>query len=86
MKINWNKTGFVIASKSRSSVVQLLAKGPSTPKAISEETGLYLSHVSNALKELTKEEIVTCLTPDLRKGRLYSLTDIGKTIAEQIKK
>ena len=84
MKQNWEKLGFVLAGKYRSHVVEVLKEGPRTPKKISQQTGLYLSHVSKTLKELVNAGLVECLTPNLRRGRIYGLTSIGTEIAEQI--
>jgi len=44
-----------------------------------------LSHVSKALNELSSSEIVICLNPELKRGRVYELTKDGKEIAKQIK-
>ena len=42
------------------------------------------NHVSNLLAQLKKQDIVYCATPNIHKGKLYSLTDDGKTIYEYI--
>jgi predicted transcriptional regulator len=84
--LDWKKYGFVISSRYRQKVVRNLMHGPKTPKQISVETGLYLSHVSKTLNELSSLEIVTCLTPDLKRGRIYELTKDGSEIAKYLKK
>lgn len=84
--MDWKKYGFVISSRYRQKVIQILMQGPRTPKQISIETGLYLSHVSKTLNELSSLEIVTCLTPDLKKGRIYKLTKDGSEIAKYLMK
>ena len=55
-----------------------------TPNAISEKTDLYTSHVSQTLSQLTEKKLVVCLTPKLKKGRLYDLTKKGRGILEHI--
>lgn len=84
--MDWDKYGFVNASKYRKNIVISLRDKPKTPKEIKEETDYYLSHVSNTLKELSEEEVVKCLTENRKKGRIYALTDLGEEIAEQINK
>ena len=72
--------GFVLASKYRKKILQALQEKPLTPATIAEKTEIYPSHVSMTLVELTKKNLVVCLTPKLKKGRLYVLTKEGKTI------
>lgn len=84
--MDWDKYGFVNASKYRKNIVLTLHNKPKTPKEIQEETDYYLSHVSNTLKDLSEKEIVKCLTDDRKKGRIYDLTDLGEEIAEQLNK
>ena len=82
--MDWKKYGFVLSSRYRQKVVRNLMHEPKTPKQISIKTGLYLSHVSKTLNELSSLEIVTCLTPDLKRGRIYKLTKDGSEIAKYL--
>lgn len=79
--MDWNKYGRVVASRHRKSVVETLSKGNRTPKEIAIAAKIPLSHVSNLLSYLTDEDLVVCLTPELKRGRIYSLTQTGKDIA-----
>jgi predicted transcriptional regulator len=83
--LDWAKYGYVIASEYRKRVLVSLYVGPKTPTQVSEETKLYLSHVSHVINDLVKKELVKCLTPNLRRGKLFSLTSVGKEIVEQLK-
>ena len=83
--MDWKKYGYVISSKYRKKVILCLVEEPKTPKQIATDTNLHLSHVSHTLKELSSLNIVTCLTPELRRGRVYKLTDDGKEIATYFK-
>lgn len=51
---------------------------------MAKETGIPLSHISNTLAELTKKNLVVCLTPKLKKGRLYDLTPMGKKLLKNL--
>jgi predicted transcriptional regulator len=84
--MDWSKCGYVIASKYRKKVLEALRFGPKTPRQIASETELHLSHTSWTLTELVAQGIVLCLTPQLRRGRLYRLTNEGIEIAEYIEK
>jgi predicted transcriptional regulator len=77
------KYGFVVASEYRKKVIRALAT-PKTPKQISAQTGLHLSHVSKVLVELMNKGMVRCVNPDMRKGRIYELTELGKWIARKL--
>jgi DNA-binding MarR family transcriptional regulator len=57
-----------------------------TPKQISVNTKIYLSHVSRILNELSKKRIIECLTPDLKRGKVFALTNEGKEIAENLER
>lgn len=73
--------GIVKSSKHRSKIIELLANSsPKTPKELAEQTGAALNNVSNYLATLQELELVCCLNNELRKGRLYTLTDKGKQI------
>ncbi len=51
---------------------------------VANKTRLHASHISNTLSELTKEKLVVCLTPKLRKGRLYDLTSDGRKVLKNL--
>jgi len=80
----WHSYGFVKASYLRMNVLNALSYGPVTPGAISSVVRKPPSHVSNALRELVEEGLVVCRTPELRKGRLYELTELGRRILASI--
>ena len=78
--MKWDLIGFIEASKYRKKIVLSLEKGNKTPKELRDELGFYITHISSTLKELIEKNIVVCLTPELRKGRIFALTDEGKKI------
>jgi len=82
--MNWDKYAFVISSNHRQSILKEVYEKPRTPSELAEELDLSMSHISNLLKELKKEEIVECITPEKKKGRLYELTDTGEWIVKRL--
>ncbi|MGC9778293.1 MAG: ArsR family transcriptional regulator [Candidatus Heimdallarchaeota archaeon] len=60
-------------------------KNPLTPKVISDEINVHLSHVSRALKELEKVNLVSCLNPSKRKGKFFKITLHGIEIFDEVK-
>jgi len=82
--MDWKKYSFVIRSKIRQGIVKSL-ETERTPSELKKELKQSDSNISRALTELNEEGIVKCLTPDERKGKVYSLSGIGKEIKEKIK-
>jgi predicted transcriptional regulator len=81
----WEDYGFIIASRYRTKITFLLLEGPKTPKELALATGFYLSHVSSTLSSLGKKEIVECLTPRLKRGKLFALTEKGKKAVSKLR-
>ena len=76
--------GYVIASKYRTLIMRSLYTGPKTPKQISTEMGIPMSCTSRALRELMRQALVVCETPEYVKGRIYRLTDKGMVVAKML--
>ncbi|MHA1381795.1 MAG: MarR family transcriptional regulator [Candidatus Helarchaeota archaeon] len=81
----WKLISFIIRSKYRLKVIKSLENGEKTPSQISIITKIRINHVSNILKEFILKNLIVCLTPDERKGRIYILTDLGNNILHKIK-
>lgn len=78
--IDWDLIGYIKASKYRYQIMSALNAKHKTPKEITEELNYYISHVSAILRELVEKELVICLTPKRRKGKLFTLSEEGKKI------
>lgn len=81
---DWNTYGVVVGSTYRKKVAGSLASGPKTPKEIAAITGLRLNHVSSTLGALEGLGMVICLTPKLRKGKVFQLTELGVQITTRL--
>ena len=64
-------------AKGKSQVCILDKNSPKTPSELHELSGIALSHVSKQLRELSKMGLIECLTPNLRRGKLFALTELG---------
>ena len=82
----WNNYGYVLASRYRKIVLKFLLEGPRTPTQIANESGCNVSHISRSLRELEKRNLIKCLTPARRKGKIYSITKLGINVAKEIQK
>ncbi len=76
----WYLLGKVEASKYRKEILKSLLEKPKIPTALQKEINIKLSHISRALKELMDDNLIICLTPQLRKNKFYSITKLGKSI------
>jgi DNA-binding HxlR family transcriptional regulator len=85
MSPDWDDLSYVISSQYRTAVLNHLNDGPATPSQIAKDTDMGIAHISRALQQLRNEEIVELLVSDDRKkGRIYSLTEYGRTVWEKM--
>ncbi len=80
------KLGKVKSSKYKKNIIMSLKNDLLCPKEIVDATKYQMSHVSNTLAELKKDDLVVCVNPQARKGRLYQLTEHGEAICTILSK
>ena len=71
---------YVKRSQYRSKILKSLVDDVKMPSQIARDTGIVQNHISNSLRQLKEHELVECINPEVRKGRLYRLTDEGEEI------
>ena len=71
-------------SKYRTEVMKSLDGNVKIPTAIAKDSGIRTNHISKVLSELKAHELVECINPEVRKGRLYRLTDKCERITENL--
>ena len=76
--------GYVASSKYRTKVMKSLVGEIKIPSQIAKDTDILINHMSFTLKQLKEHELVECINPEVKKGRLYRLTDKGEKISEKI--
>ena len=81
----WEDVSYVLASDYRKKVLSSL-ETPKTPSKIGKEININIAHISRALSELEKKEMIKCLTPNSTKGKLYIILDYGKEILKELLK
>ena len=81
---HWDLISFVNASKPRFEVLIQLKDKTMTPAQITNSIRIPFSRVSVILKELSSKGLIKCLTPTRRKSKLFSVTDLGKEVIQQI--
>lgn len=75
---------YIEKSQYRSKVLKTLVNDAKMPSQISRDTGIIQNHISNTLRQLKDHDLVECINPEVRKGRLYRLTDAGEEIVDKI--
>lgn len=82
--IRLTEISYVKISKYRTKVMKSLDGDVKIPTAIANDSGIRTNHISKVLSELKAHELVECINPEVRKGRLYRLTDKGEEVVENI--
>ena len=54
------------------------------PSKIAKDSDIRQNHISKVLSELKAHELVECINPEVRKGRLYRLTPKGDELVKNI--
>ena len=54
------------------------------PSEISKDAEIFQNHISNTFRQLKEHELVECINPEVRKGRLYRHTDKGEKVTENL--
>ena len=77
---------YVQISQYRTKVMKTLDGSVKIPSHIARDSGIRTNHISKVLGELKNHELVECINPEVRKGRLYRLTDKGNEVTKNINK
>ena len=75
---------YVQISKYRTKVMKSLDGDVKIPTVIAKDSEIRPNHISKVLAELKAHNLVECINPEAKKGRLYRLTDKGDEIVKNI--
>ena len=75
---------YVEISSYRKKVMKSLDGEVLIPTQIARNSEIRPNHISKVLAELKAHELVECINPEVRKGRLYRLTDKGDEIVKNL--
>ena len=76
---------YVKISQYRTKVMKSLDGEVLIPTQIARNSDIRPNHISKVLAELKSHELVECINPEVRKGRLYRLTDKGDELVKNLK-
>ena len=75
---------YVQISKYRTKVMKTLEGEVKIPTQIARDSNIIPNHISATLRQLKEHELVECINPEVRKGRLYRLTDKGDELVKNL--
>lgn len=75
---------YVQISSYRKKVMKSLDGEVLIPTQIARNSEIRPNHISKVLAELKAHELVECINPEVRKGRLYRLTNKGDEIVKNL--
>ena len=75
---------YVKISQYRTKVMESLDGEVKIPTVIAKDSEIRPNHISKVLAELKAHELVECINPEMRKGRLYRLTNKGDEIVKNL--
>ena len=75
---------YVKKSKYRLKVMKSLDGNVKIPSEIAKDAEIFQNHISHTLRQLKEHKLVECINPEVRKGRLYRLTDKGVVVTENL--
>ena len=75
---------YVKISKYRTKVLKSLDGDVKIPTVIAKDSEIRTNHISKVLAELKAHELVECINPEARKGRLYRQTEKGEEVSKYI--
>jgi DNA-binding HxlR family transcriptional regulator len=75
---------YINRSSYRVRTIKAIGTDVKIPKEISRDSGILQNHLSNVLRELKEKNVVECLNPNMRKGRLYRLSEDGLDILNKL--
>ena len=76
---------YVEISKYRTKVMKSLDGEVKMPSQIAKDADIIQNHISATLSQLKERELIECINPEVRKGRLYRLTDKGDDVVKNLK-
>ena len=82
-EIDWELYSWVMRGNQRRKIMKSLNK-PKLPTELKSEANMSLTNVSKILKSFENKGLVKCITPHLKTGKIYELTERGKKIREEM--
>lgn len=75
---------YVNRSQYRLKVMKSLDGNVKIPSEIAYDTEIFQNHISATLRQLKEHELIECINPEVKKGRLYRLTYKGEKLVDNL--
>lgn len=75
---------YVQISTYRTKVLKAIEDKVKIPSKIAKDSDIMQNHISNVLKQLREHELVECINPEVKKRRLYRLTEKGNELFKNL--
>lgn len=75
---------YVQISTYRTKVLKAIGDEVKIPSKIAKDSDIMQNHISNVLKQLREHELVECINPEVKKRRLYRLTEKGNELFKNL--
>lgn len=83
--MDWEKYSYVSRGINRKRILLKLTT-PMTPTQLTITAKVSISHVSKALRELRSIDLVECINPKEKVGKIYKRTKEGDEISQYLEK
>lgn len=80
----WKEYGYVTSSTYRIKVMKSLDGKTKIPSQIAKDSDIIQNHISATLRQLKEHNLIECINPEAKKGRLYRLTDKGEELVKNL--
>jgi len=81
--VEWELYGWIMRGRQRRKILKALNK-PKLPTELKNEAKMSLTNVSKVLKSFRARDIVKCLTPENKTGKIYALTVKGEKLRKEM--
>lgn len=76
---------FILTSRVRRKILEVLSKkSPLMQTEIADKAKQKQPNISIVLRDLEKEGLVECLTPDKKAWKVYKITKMGKEVRKKV--
>lgn len=84
--MDWTVYAWVKRGSRRKEILQLISKSrqPLTANEIKNNLKISLSQISLVIKELSEKQLITCLNPEDKIGKIYTISEKGEGILREI--
>ncbi len=81
--ISWRQVGYIKRSVNRAKALEL-SQTPIMPSELGRAMKISLTHASKIIRELHSQKLIICLNDQLKVGRIYQITLVGKKVLKTI--